>query len=409
MKDSTLYDVIIIGAGASGLICALESARRGKKVLLLEKELQVGRKILVSGNGRCNLTNKHVSSQFYHADPSLITQALNQFSYQDCRQYFEQLGLVLTEENQGRIFPLCGKSTAVVEPLKIAVLEAGVCLKTGQEVRRVESKNNFAVTTQTGDQFTGHCLVLACGSCAYPQISGTTQGYELAKQLGHTLIPPCPSLGALCIKEKALARLAGIRSQVQLTAWHEKQILDQSEGEVLFTNYGISGPAALNISGAVSRSLSKGNVPVTINFFPHITDFPTYIQKRLDQFKNRKPKEFFAGLLHENIANLLIDFLGLRKNISMAEQTPNTRLRIASTLQHWPVTVTSLRSWNESMVASGGVKSSEINYNTFESLRTKRLYLTGELLDVDGKSGGFNLHFAWASGIIAARHLSSEE
>ena len=409
MTGTSLFDVIIVGAGASGLICALECARHGQRTLLLEKELQPGRKILVSGNGRCNLTNKHVSPAFYHADKQLITQTLQQFSYEDCRRFFEQLGLVLIEENHGRIFPLSGKATAVTEPLKIAALEAGVTLLTGQEVVRIVHKNNFSLTTKSGEKFTSRALVLACGSCAYPQVGGTQSGYELAQQLGHTLITPRPALSGLCIKEKALTRLSGIRSQVKLTAWQQNQILDEAQDEILFTNYGINGPAALNISGSVSRALTHGNVPITLNFFPQVSDFSAFIKKRLELFQNRKPKEFFAGLLHENIANLLIDFIGMRKNLPMQAQTPNTLTKMAETLVRWPLTVTSLRPWNESMVAAGGVKISEINYNTFESLRCNKLYLTGELLDVDGKSGGFNLHFAWASGIIAARHLSGEE
>ncbi len=408
MEDNK-YDVIIVGAGASGLVCALECARRGKKTLLLEKEQQPGRKILASGNGRCNLTNKYVSPTYYHADSSLISQTLAQFPYVDCRAYFEQLGLILTEEGRGRIFPLTGKSSAVLEPLKIALAEAGATLLTGQEVTQIRGRSPFTVITKENQKFSATFLVLACGSCAYPQVSGSQKGYELATQLGHTLTPIHPALSALCVKEKAVARLAGIRSQVMLQVWQGNKLIASCEDEILFTNYGLSGPAALNVSGAISHVLADGVTPtVTLNFFPAIADFPSFLQTRLQQFSHRKPKDFLAGMLHENIANLLIDFIGLRKNLSMKEQSTHTLENLQKTLMAWPLTVTSLRPWTEAMVATGGVKINEINYNTFESLRCQHLYLTGELLDVDGKSGGFNLHFAWASGIIAARHMAKE-
>ena len=409
MNEPTLYDVIIVGAGASGLLCALECARHAKKTLVLEKQVQPGRKILVSGNGRCNLTNRYVAPACYHADPAFISAALAQFPFERCKAYFEQLGVVLNEENQGRVFPLCGKSTAVLEPLKIALEEAGAQLFTQQEVVKIQKKNHFTLHTASGEKFHSRAVVLACGSCAYPQAGGCESGYELARQLGHTIIPPRPTLSALCIKEKSLARLAGIRSQVSLYVFDGNEVADRTEGEVLFTNYGLSGPAALNASGTITRLLSGGNVNIALNFFPQTKNFSDFLQKRMGQFPTRRPKDFLAGLVHENIANLLIDFVGLRKNIPLSQQPPNTLARMAQILVKWPLTVTSLRPWSESMAAAGGVKTHEINYNTFESCCCKGLYITGELLDVDGKSGGFNLHFAWAGAYVAAQHITREE
>lgn len=404
-----IYDVIIIGAGASGLMCARECARRGQKTLLLEKDALPARKILVSGNGRCNLTNANVSPEYYHADPVLITSALKQFSFRQALDYFHQLGVLTQEEALGRVFPQTGKSTAVAEALKLAVKEAGAELLTGQEVLRVKRGKTFLISTKQGQNFQSKKLVLACGSCAYPQVTGTNLGYELAKKLGHTIIQPRPALSALCVKETAVARLTGIRSQVELSAWQDKRLLARAEGEILFTNYGVNGPAVLNISSAVSRALAHGNVPLTINFFAQIKEPKKFLEERLKQFSHRKPKDFFAGILHESIANLLIDFIGLRKNIPMQEQTPNGLQRIGETLTAWPLTATGVRPWTEAMAATGGVNTKEINYNTFESLKCPGLFITGELLDVDGKSGGFNLHFAWASGYIAAKNVSEEK
>ena len=403
-----IYDVIIIGAGASGLVCARECARAGKKTLLVEKEPSPARKILVSGNGRCNLTNAHVGPKYYHGPAELIKDTLARFSFTDCLDYFSQLGVLTVEEGLGRVFPATGNSTAVAEALKLAAQEAGVTLQTGQKVARVKRGKTFTVSTDKGEIFQARKLVLACGSCAYPQAGGCQSGYDLARSLGHSLVMPRPALSALCLKETALARLVGIRSQVRLKAFQNNQLLDEAEGEVLFTSYGLNGPAALNISSSVSRALAQGNVPLELNFFAQLEHPQEFLRERLSAFSARKPKDFFAGILHESVANLLIDFIGLRKNIPVGEQTPNTKERLIKTPCAWPLTAVAVRPWNEAMAATGGVNVREINYNTFESLKCPGLYITGELLDVDGKSGGFNLHFAWASGFVAAQALVKE-
>lgn len=405
MNDLPIYDVLIIGAGASGLLCALECARARKRVLILEKDALSGRKILASGNGRCNLTNAHVSPAFYHAPQELIEKTLNRFSFADCKKYFEDLGVLLVQEDNGRFFPATGKATAVLEPLKLAALENGAELKTAQEVIKIKRGKTFTVHTKQGGNFQARKLVLACGSCAFPQLTGTQSGYALAKSLGHSIVAPTPALCALTIKEKAIARLQGLRAQAELTARAGQEVLAQSQGEVLFTNYGLSGPAAINISSAITRRLPQGNVNLTLNLFPAHADFAAFMQARKEKFGHRKAKDFFAGLLHENIANLLIDFAGIKKNIPVKEWTPNTWNNVLKTLTGWAFTVCAARPWTEAMAATGGVNCREINYNTFESLKCAGLFITGELLDVDGRSGGFNLHFAWSSGFTAAQKL----
>lgn len=408
MQD-TVYDVLIIGAGASGLICARECAQKGLRTLLVEKESLPGRKISASGNGRCNFTNRHVAPCHYYGDEKFLTNILQQFPFEKCLSYFRDLGISVQEEENGRFFPSTGKSTAILEPLKLAVLESGAELRTQCEIVRIRKGNPFTAYTQHDEKIATRHIVLACGSCAYPQLSGTNSGYQLARQLGHTVIPARPSLSALCLKEKSCARLAGIRVQARLDVWDKEQSVDAYEGEILFTSYGLSGPAALNVSGSISRLIDKGEVHVTLDLFPKEDDLPSLLARRLTQFGTRKPKDFFAGLLHENITNLLIDYIGLRKTQPMKEQPPHLIQQLSRTLKQWPLTVLSLRPWSEAMVALGGVKLHEINYNTLESLRCPHVFITGELLDIAGKSGGFNLHFAWASGFIAARHLSEKE
>lgn len=408
MENKTLYDVAVVGAGASGLMCALQCARRGRRVILIEKSDRPGRKILVSGNGRCNLTNAFVSAADYRGTPQLAAAVLQEFPFEKCLQFFHDLGVLTVQESAGRIFPLSGKSTAVAEALRLGCEEAGAEIRLNSEVKKITHKQFFTLTLQDAAQLQAKKCVLACGSCAYPQAGGTRAGYELAKSLGHRLIEPRQTLSALNVREKAVARLQGIRVQGSLTAGRGTTAEVKSSGEILFTAYGLSGPAALSISGPVGAALTRGPVQVEMDLLPEIADKKSFLQARIKQFSQRNAKAFFAGMLHENISNLLIDFTGVRKNMPVQSWTENTLQSVAKALGAWPFTVTGLRPWNEAMAAAGGVNCAEINYNTMESLCCPGLYLTGELLNVDGRSGGFNLHFAWAGGYVAAEAIAKE-
>lgn len=408
MTDIPFYDVIIIGAGASGLMCALQCARRGKKVLLLEKEKQCGRKILVSGNGRCNLTNAFVSAADYRGTPELAQAVLQKFPFKTCLDFFHKLGVLTVQEENGRIFPRTGKSTAVAEALRLACVEAGALLRVDSQAVKLEKKKDFKITLANGEVLHAKYCVLACGSKAYPQAGGSESGYQLARQLKHHITPLYQTLCAVNVKEKAVARLQGVRAQVKITLWPGTPQAVSNEGEVLFTAYGLSGPAVLNLSGFMGPHLSKGPVPLAMDFFPDIEDKELFIRQRVKTFAKRNAKEFFAGLLHENIANLLIDFAGVRKNVPVSQWTDNTLKTVAKNLGAWPFTVTALRPWTEAMAAAGGVNCAEINYNTLESLCCPGLYILGELLNVDGRSGGFNLHFAWGCGYAAALAMPEE-
>lgn len=409
LMETNLYDVAIVGGGASGLMCACQCARRGLRVVVVEKSAQVGRKILVSGNGRCNLTNAFVSEKDYNGAPQVVKAVLQQFSFEKCLSFFHELGVLTIQENAGRIFPLSGKSTAVVESLRLACAESGVTFVLNSETLHVrKQKQHFILSQSDGNEIYAKRCVLACGSCAYPQTGASKSGYELACSLGHHLIEPSQALCAVNVKEKAVARLQGIRVQARVTVLHEMAHPVQGEGELLFTAYGLSGPAILNVSRSIGRALSKGPVSVAIDLLPNIADKKKFLQARIKQFGSRTPKSFLAGMLHENISNLLIDFTGLRKNVRVQEWTNNTLDAVANALQAWPFTVLSLRPWTEAMVAAGGVNCAEINYNTMESRCCPGVYILGELLDVDGRSGGFNLHFAWGSGYVAAQAIAEE-
>jgi predicted Rossmann fold flavoprotein len=398
-------DVIIIGAGASGLACALTAARSGKKIILLEKEILAGRKILVSGNGRCNFTNACVAPDKYFEAADFVTPSLRNFGVKECLKFFESVGMLYTAED-GRYFPTTGKSSSVSGCLVNALKADGADIYFKTEVNKIENKNGvFKIRTQAGDVFEAAKLVLACGSRAFPQAGGSEKGYALAKQFGHTITGLSAALSAINLKEKAVARLAGLRVNANAVLKNARgETKDCERGEIIFGSSGVSGNNILSIS----RNASSGD-KLLIDFLPHMDadNFKDFINRRREQMPGFKISDFFTGILADNAANLLLDFLGIKKNILTVDTNADIFDKIINTIKAWPFTVGGLRCEREACVMRGGVSRAEIAPETMQSLKTRGLYITGELLDVDGRCGGYNLHFAWASGVLAAISIAT--
>ncbi len=407
--QTNIYDVIIVGGGASGLVCALELARGCKKVLVLEKEITCGRKILVSGNGECNFTNRQVAAGKYYGDQEFIKEALDKFSYQDALNYFTDLGLLYKEENN-RFFTYTSKASSLAACLTCALKEVGAEILLKTEVSKITQDNKtkiFKVSSKQGQSFFAKNIVLACGSLAYPQVGGTQAGYTLARSFGHTIKSLSPALCSINLQEKAaLTRLAGLKVQALASLKENGKLIACEEGEVLFNNQGVSG----NNIFSISRNAKKGQI-LEINLFPNFTkqEFTEFIDKRAQKYPQRKIKDFFTGILADTIINLMIDFLGFKKNLLICELSSQNFARIKGVLQAWPFKVEGIRSFDQSCAARGGVDTKEIEKGTFCSLKNPNLYITGELLDIDGRCGGYNLHFAWASAICAAKNLLSRK
>lgn len=398
------YDVIIAGAGASGMMCALTCARAGLKTLLLEKEILPGRKILVSGNGRCNFTNINAAPGKYYGDKTFVKSVLDVFPPQACLKFFSALGLLYREEEGGRYFPLTGKAASVNDCFCAALTAAGAEIKCKTEVNAViKNGGGFKFNCAGGASYSARYAVLACGGAAYPQVSGTMKGYDLARSLGHSVKTPRPALSAVDIKEAAIARLAGLKLYcgVSLCAAPE----DKEEGEVTFGSKGAAGNNILSLSRG-----AKAGDKLIIDFMPQFSAgaLKEIFLKRAALYPGFKIKELFTGILPSPLANLLIDYAGLRKNTLLLEIKDNIFDRIVSTVKSWPFTVAGLRSFKEASCSAGGVNTAEIAFGTCASKKVKGLYVTGELLDIDGRCGGYNLQFAWACGYAAAKAIEVE-
>jgi predicted Rossmann fold flavoprotein len=408
--------VTVVGGGASGLAAAIAAGRSPAQVTLLERGHCLGRKILASGGGRCNLGNSRITPERYHgAKPAFIREALSRFKPD---RFFSELGLLTVTESDGRIFPRCGKSHAVLDVLKAELERLGVTVRLGAEAAAVKREGgDFSIKTaavpwkdaappaqaRNSEELGCDRLVLACGGASYPQLGGGEGGYGLARSLGHSVTKLSASLVPLLVKDSAVKRLHGLRVEAGLRVFSGQREVSRSRGEVLFTDYGLSGPATLDVSREAVQALARGAVQGSLDLFPELTPqgLRAMIIGRWAGRPKRPINDFFLGMFPAQLSGAVMDALGWDANRPLDCLGRDASERLAALLQDWRFEIIGARGWNEAMVTAGGVSVDEVDPRGFASRKAAGLYLTGEMLDVDGDSGGYNLQFAWASGLAA--------
>lgn len=409
--------VAIIGAGASGLAAAVSAAKSGARVVILEKNHAAGKKILASGGGRCNLTNSRLTPERYHGGSrSFIRSVLSRFAAADAVRFFEEIGLAMVEEPDGRIFTRCGRSRAVMDVFESALRRLPVEILLSREVRGVSSLGGgFEITAEHAprqwnqrekpvsrlENFTADRVILSCGGVGYPQLGGGESGYRLAASLGHTVTPVTPSLVPLRVEKNPFKKLSGIKAEVSLEAYSGKEKIAGSDGEILFTDYGISGPAALDISReAVVSCAAGGRVRARMNLFPELTEkkLRSFLEARRARAPEAASGDFLCGLFERKMNETLLEKAGIDAARALSARDADG---LAGLMGAWEFEITGPMPWSEAMASAGGVSLDEVDAKTLQSRKIPGLHLTGELLDADGDSGGFNLHFAWATGLIA--------
>ena len=405
------------------MAAACAAAEAGARVTILEKNHVPGRKILSTGAGKCNLTNTQVSAGRYHGGTrGFIANTLAACPPPRVRDFFEGLGLLTVQDGEGRIFPRSMKAadvsnalinfiTAKAVEIKVLTEAAGV-KKTGAgfEVSARSVRPKWDKRPPTGPETVFPCdsLILAAGGPAYPQIGGSASGYDLARSLGHKIIPPQPVIVTLKVKKSFVKQAAGVRFQAALELLAGGRILARSQGETLLTEYGLSGPAILDLSRAAVFALQSGPVTCRLDLFPEYSgkQLKALLARRRTCMENRFWRDFLCGLADERLLLLLSDLAGVGPDKLTCAVPEPVFASFTGLLKSFELELSGPLGFEGAMAAAGGVETSEVSPETFESKKTKDLFFTGELLDIDGDSGGYNLHFAWTSGLLAGRAAS---
>ena len=397
------FDLAIVGAGAAGMMAAITASEAGKRVALIDRNPQIGRKVLATGNGRCNLTNRFVDVHRYHgASPEFIDTVLRRFDQSATMDFFENLGLVLKEEDNGRIFPRTNQASSVVEAMRLRLMDLGVTLILDAQVVGIAPSQGWDVSFKDGDRIHSHNLILATGGRAAHYLGSTGDGLYWAQKLGHTLTPIFPALVPVETLETWPKEVQGIKVSARVSATSDAVSTGESSGDMLFTSYGLSGPSVMALSRGIAPFLKESAARI------HIDLLPEFDARALDELlirllacRGKTTAESLIGLLPQNLIPIVLRVANVDGNHRSCEVPRHDRARIAAILKDLILTPSKLRPLKEAQVTAGGVSAEEIDPETLQSRLVPNLFFAGEIVDVDGDSGGFNLQWAWSSGRIA--------
>ena len=391
-------NIAIIGGGASGLVCAIFCAQAGLSVTLFEQNAKAAKKILVSGNGRCNITNKNLSVQDYFSEnPDFVAYALKNFDFHAFEKFANAMGLLLDVKADGKVYPLSNEAKSVAKIYESYAKSLGVVFHYNAKINSIK------------EFFTKYdAVVVATGSRAASHLGGNSDGEEFAKAFGHNIIPAYPSLVQLEIDTKAVHKMAGAKVDGEVTLFinHKKELT--TKGDILFTNYGVSGFAILDISQAASKALLAFNhVAISLNLLPALTQqqIASHITTTAKELPHFSLLDILAGMLPLKIATNLLEHLDLSHAEKAAQIDTKKAKKIANTIANWRLEVEDTHGFRHAEVSGGGIDTTQINPKTMESLKHKNLYFIGEVLDIVGRRGGYNFAFAWASASLCAKDI----
>ena len=428
MREEKVWDLTVIGGGASGMCSAISYqkcfSQRGEKkasVLILEKNDRVGKKVLATGNGRCNLSNRDMDLSHFHSHQEEFPQkVLSLITQKETLAFLGDLG-ILTVNEGNKLFPMSKNASAVVDAFRFALETNEITVETSavvEEVRQVEAvgeKKLFRITLQDGRKIFSHAMIVACGGACAPALGTTGDGYKILSSLGHKVYAPKPSIVQITTDTSVPRALSGMRLDCDLSLLCSGEVVARQYGEVLFADYGLSGPAVFQVSGEVSRRIRKGKLSVPMQVSLCLFDDETCatlkeeLKLRRNSFSDRPLEQLLLSILPMKIGNMILK-ISLNRPLSLPISSLSEKDidQILYTMSHWVFQVTGTRSLEYAQTTIGGASVEEFHSDTMESKLVPDLYACGEVLDVDGDCGGYNLQWAFSSGILAGRSAAGK-
>lgn len=396
--------VAVIGGGASGLFAGLSASMSGADVTIYESCDRVGRKILATGNGRCNLTNLYADEKDYHGEnPSFIGGVKNQFWVDETLAFFEDIGLVYKSEEEGKVYPYSDTATSVLDVLRAAVEKENITVVNNTEIKElIKKKDGFMVISFSGERFFHNKVIVAAGGKAAPALGSKGSGYDILQKFGHSKTELSPSLVQLCCEGDVPKKLKGIKVLATLSVENKSQ-----KGEILFADYGISGPPVFFLSAYIKKGTTA-----YIDLMDEYTEeeIISMLYTRICKNPSVTLDRFFVGILNKRVGEVFLKSIGIAPLSRTADSLLEEEItKIASSIKKWKFKITGTMSWNNAQVTRGGIKTNEFCPETLESEKIKGLYACGEILDIDGDCGGYNLQWAWASGYVAGKSAAQNK
>lgn len=405
------HDVIIIGGGPAGMMAAGRAAAQGRSVVLLEKNQSLGKKLLITGGGRCNVTNNKTEVRTmlekYKGNDQFLFSAFSQFSVADALAFFHGRGMPTKEENEGRVFPVSDSARSVWDVLVQYMKEGGVKVQTGAEVAGLsidQANGQVVVRLKNKQEIVGKTCIVATGGTSRPETGSTGEGFKWLKKLGHTVIENDFALVPVALSDAWAKKIGGVTlKDIKLTSVQNGQRQGSVKGKLLFTHFGISGPTVLNMSKEIGELLKYGDVMIELDLFPK-TDLGALrkqLQTLLVEESNKKLKNVLNKLVPAALVSALLEIANINGETANHSVSTENRKKLVTLMKAVPLHVSGLLGADKAIVSSGGVALEEVNFKTMQSRLISNLYLVGDVLNIDRPSGGYSLQLCWTTGFVA--------